>query len=182
MSARASARQANGDSAMPRVYLDKYSAGPRFSNERGVGVGMANDPKDVMLIQFFLKAIMFSNKAYLGQDLKFTPPPGVALNINGVWDEPSRAYLSRWEEIRAQVKAYWAYGRVDAVQFPGTVVPYMKGGKKILSMNEMIIDMYGRDQFKILRLPTARLPDEAWHDLFYDPVRGPQGSSAWPGD
>jgi hypothetical protein len=158
---------------MARVYIDKFSGSPMFSTEQGVGLKMANERKDVMLVQVFLKVILESNKIYLAGNTYFTPPDGVTLNITGVWDEASRRYLTRWEELLSEARAYWAYGRVDPTQFPGTVVPYSLGGKKILSMNEMCIVLCGKDSHQKLSFPNAPLPRELWKDLFWDPIRGP---------
>src|SRR6188508_2139651 len=92
---------------MPRAYLDKFDGFPLFTNEATVGLQMSNERKDVLLIQFLLKAIMHSGKTYLAGNTSFTPPPGDALNMSGIWDEPSKRYLKRWEELRYEAKAYW---------------------------------------------------------------------------
>ena len=161
---------------MPRVYIDKFAGSPLFSNERGVGVKMQNDPKDVKLVQFFLKAILHSNKIFLAGNTRFTPPEGGSpLNVTGAWDEASRRYLSRWEQLRSEAKAYWAHGHDPGPQFPGTVVPYAQGGKKIQAMNEMLVVMFGKDNHAKLKLPGMTLDRDVWHDLFWDPVRHRKG-------
>ena len=159
---------------MPRVYMDEYGRGPLFSIEQGVGLNIMNERKDVMLVQFLLKAILHSGKTFLANDTRFTPPAGVpVLNITGSWDDTSKKYLARWEMLLAEARAYWAYGKDPGTLFPGAVVPYYKGGKKIIAMNEMCVVMFGKDSHARLKLPGDVLPLEAWRDLFYDPVYGP---------
>lgn len=163
---------------MPRVYMDKYGRGPLFSIDHVVGLNMCNDRKDVMLIQFFLKAIMHSGKIWLAGDTKMTPPEGgQTLEVSGVWDETSGRYLGRWEELRSEAKAYWAHGRVTPTQFAGTVVPYHQGGKKIIAMNEMLVVFFGKENHDRLNLPGADLDPEVRKDLFYDPVYDPNFQS-----
>ena len=151
---------------MPRAYLDKYGRYPLFTNERGVGVNMANDRKDVMLVQLLLKAILYSNKAFLGNDVVFMPPSGPELAVSGSWDQPSREYLKRWEDTLAKSRGYWAYGKEPATQFPGTVVPYIQGGRKIRTMAEMCVMMFGADRYATLDLPNVTVPQEVADDLF----------------
>jgi hypothetical protein len=158
---------------MPRVYMDKFGHGPLYTIVNGVGRGMKNDPTDVMLVQCFLIALLKSNRAWLGTDEKFTPPPGAALDQTGVWDAASARYLERWEGLRNRAQNYWSRGNKIEVQFPGTVVPYHKGGQKIVTMNGMAREFYGDLNYLRLDLGGVRLRREAAMELFYDPIRGP---------
>ena len=159
---------------MARVFLDKYNGSPLFSPEATVGIGMTNEMTDVCLVQLFLKAILQSQKTFLAGDTVFTPPDGGGtLEVSGVWDEASKRWLARWETLLSEARGYWAYGKNPTTLFPGTVVPYRQGGKKIIAMNEMATVMFGKDDFVKLNLPGGKLPVEAWKRLFYDPVYGP---------
>lgn len=160
---------------MARVYIDKYSGEPLFSPEKTVGIGMSNAPTDVMLVQYLLKVTLHSNKIYLAGDTRMTPPPGEELVISGNWDETSKRYLKHWEELRYEAKAYWGHGKSDPTQFPGTVVPYIQGGKKIRAMQEMCVTIYSRDAYARCQMPNAQLPIIVWRELFWDPVRGIDG-------
>ena len=158
---------------MARVYMDKFGRGPLFSTETGVGAGMMNERSDVMLVQFFLKAILQSQKSFLAGNTVFTPPDGVTLEVNGNWDDASKKYLARWETLLSEARGYWAHGQNPATLYPGKVVPYHLGGKKIIAMNEMFTVMFGKDSHARLNLPGVQLPPDAWKRLFYDPIRGP---------
>ncbi len=158
---------------MPRVYLDKFGHGPIFTIVNGVGVGMRNDPPDVMLVQCFLIGLLGSGKAWLGTDERFTPPDGTgALTQSGIWDETSSRYLTRWEGLHNRAQNYWSGGGLET-KFAGTVVPYHKGGKKIMVMNEMCRVFFGEDNHRRLDLMGVRLRREAALELFYDPIYGP---------
>jgi hypothetical protein len=154
---------------LARTYMDRYGRGPLFSTENGVGIGMMNDRPDVILVQYFLKAILQSQKTFLAGNTVFTPPDGVTLQINGNWDEASKKYLARWETLISEARGYWAHGLNPATLYPGTVVPLRKGGKKIIAMNEMAIVMFGNVSHTRLKLMSEDLPLEAWDQLFYKP-------------
>jgi hypothetical protein len=157
---------------MPRVYMDKFGRGPLYTVVNGVGRGMNNDATDVMLVQCFLIGLLKSNRAWLGTDEKFTPPAGASLEQTGVWDGPSASYLQRWEELHNRAQNYWSGGK-NETRFPGTVVPYHKGGKKIMVMNEMARMFYGDLNHARLDLGGVKLRVEAAIEVFYDPIRGP---------
>lgn len=158
---------------MPRVYLDKFNGSTLYSIEKTVGKAMSNDRLDVMLVQYLLRVILHSNKIFLAGNTRFTPPSGAELQITGVWDEPSARYLTRWEELRYEARAYWGHGTAPATQYPGTVVPYIQGGKKIIAMQEMCRIFYGDEAYNKLKMPNAELPIPVWREFFWDPVRGP---------
>jgi hypothetical protein len=161
---------------MPRTYFDKRNRIPFFSNERGVGVSMANDRLDVVLVQCLLKAIMYSNKPFAGGS-GFSRPKGPELIINGLWDAPSRNVLEAWETnvVLAKIQI-----RVDQVKldptsayqhpktaFPGTVVPYREGGKKIIDMAKICIQLFGDTAYADLAFPGVSVPAELAKELFY---------------
>jgi len=161
---------------MPRAYFDRKNRIPFFSNERGVGVSMANDRLDVMLVQCLLKATMYSNKPFAGQ-VSFPRPKGSELTVNGVWDDLSRNALKDWETRVALTKIQI---RVDQVKidptsgfqrpetaFPGTVVPYRKGGKKIIDMAKICVHMFGDKAYADLTFPGVIVPAELAKELFY---------------
>ena len=155
---------------MARTYQARFGNGVMFSNENTVGIGMKNDRTDVVLIQYILKAVMTANKIFLAGNTRFTPPPGPQLNVSGVWDEASKNYLARWEALISEARAYWAHGRVDPTLYPGTVVPYRLGGKKIIALNEMGREFFGEENFARLTLSGGTLPAETWNELFFDSV------------
>ena len=158
---------------MARVYLDKYNGAPLFSIEGTVGPGMNNARTDVMLVQLFLYATLHSGKIFLAGNTVFMPPSGSALTISGMWDSTSVAYMTRWEQLRSEAKAYWAHGVAEPVQFAGKVVPYMRGGKKIVAMNEMCRIFYGDAATYTLKIQGVQVPPDLARELFYDPVYGP---------
>ena len=158
---------------MARVYLNKYNGAPLFSIEGTVGPGMNNARSDVMLVQLFLYATLHSQKIFLAGNTVFTPPSGSALAVSGMWDNTSAAYMARWEQLRSEAKAYWAYGVAEPVLFAGKVVPYTKGGKKIIAMNEMCRIFYGDAAVYSFKIPGVQVPAELARELLYDPVYGP---------
>lgn len=146
---------------------------PFFSNERGVGVGMANDPPDVMLVQLLLRAILHGGKSLPGSLLKFTRPTGPVIGIIGIWDTASSNYLSEWEfryktaRNELQKFDFLAPDYVEPVTaYPGKVVPFSTGGKKILALGRMCALMFGEDSYSSLSLPETGLPDLLAKDLF----------------
>src|SRR4051812_8353273 len=140
------------DNTMARVYLDKYNGYPLFSPEQTVGLNMSNASADVKLIQLLLKAIMHGGKSFLGTDIKFTPPEdSPKIEITGSWDLASKNYLHRWEMLRSDARSYWSpTHHRDTIQFPGTVVPWSQGGRKIIVMQEMCVTMFGRAPYATL--------------------------------
>ena len=162
---------------MARVYLEKHSGSPLFSIEGTVGPGMNNARGDVQLVQLFLYATLHSQKIFLAGNTVFTPPSGPALALSGLWDGTSAAYLTRWEQLRGEAKAYWAHGVTEPVQFAGKVVPYTKGGKKIIAMNEMCRIFYGDAALYSMKLPNVMVPSELAQEILWDSMRGPGGGS-----
>ena len=158
---------------MARVYLDKYSGAPLFSIEGTVGLGMSNARTDVMLVQLFLYATLHTQKTFLAGNTVFMPPSGPVLAISGMWDSTSASYMARWEQLRSEAKAYWAHGVAEPVQFAGKVVPYLKGGKKIIAMNEMCRIFYGDAAVYTFKIPGVQVPPDLSRELLYDPVYGP---------
>jgi hypothetical protein len=152
---------------MPRTYYERRTRFPLYSNERGVGIGMANDRGDVMLVQYLLRAIMHSDKTMPGGELNFSRPPGPELNVNGVWDGASRNYLTAWENVRF-VNRTFMQDIPDVTAFPGKVVPYVKGGRKILAMAQMCVQFFGDQAYAQLKLPNASLPPEIMKELVTD--------------
>jgi hypothetical protein len=152
---------------MPYVILrDKdFSKGgrPLFLIDHGVGKAMSNQRKDVALVQYFLKVLLHTNQPYRG--VLLAPPPGpLTLDVSGVWDSNSAAYLKKWEEsVYAPGKATF---NVPA-PFPGTVVPTRQGGRKINHLNEMCREIIGAYAHSILMMPNAALPDWVRSDFFY---------------
>jgi len=161
---------------MARTYAARFGGAVLFSPEETVGARMTNNRTDVILVQYMLNAIMNANKIYLAGDTRFTAPPGPKIALTGVWDEPSAAYLAKWEAQISEARAYWAHGRVDPTLYPGTVVPFRLGGKKIITINGMCSEFFGKNKFEQLELPGGVLPDDVWNELFYDSVRwAPRG-------
>jgi hypothetical protein len=153
---------------MARVYLNKYNGTPLFSTEGTVGPGMNNARTDVMLVQLFLYATLHSQKVFLAGNTTFTPLSGPTLSLSGVWDSTSVAYLTRWEQLRSEAKAYWAHGVAEPVQFAGKVVPYIKGGKKIVAMNEMCRIFYGDAAVYAFKIPGVQVPAELAQEIHWD--------------
>lgn len=139
-------------------------------------MGMANDRLDVMLVQCLLKAIMYSNKPIAG-GFTIPRPKGPELVVNGIWDEASRNVLKDWEtavmfakvQIRLdQLSADPTSGfKAPTTAFHGTVVPYAKGGKKIINMARMCIQMFGDKAYADLAFPGVSVPAELARELFY---------------
>jgi len=159
---------------MARAYFDKKKGIPFFSNDRGVGAGMANYRGDVMLIQCLLKAIMHAGKAIPGIPVAPLRPGGAELGISGVWDNTSALYLGGWEAYVVAVKVHlmstspgpWPWSLADP--FPGKVVPFTKGGKKIMNMGSMCVQMFGQPAYAQLNLPNVSVPAELAKELFLE--------------
>jgi len=147
---------------MPYILLRDDGTEPLFTIDHGVGVGMANQRKDVALVQYFLRNLLYSHKLYRGVALK--EPLGPGFDITGIWDSESAAYLKRWEEL--------VFAPVNATfntppPFPGTVVSTRRGGQKINEMNQMSRVIFGESLHNALKLPHAFMPDWLRADLFY---------------
>lgn len=164
---------------MARTYFDRTKRKPFFSNERGVGKGMANDSSDVMLVQLFLRAILHGGRALPGSKIPFILPPALRdrqVAITGNWDEASSDYLFQWEHqyklMRTLLQMEPGDDPAEYVEprtaFPGTVVPYAAGGEKIRAMNRMCVIMFGEDTYAILALPNTNLPHLLAKELFYE--------------
>lgn len=159
---------------MARAYYDRTKRIPIFSNERGVGIGMANDRGDVMLIQLLLRAILHGEKAMPRTTLRFRRPPGPTLGIHGAWDEASKNYLDRWEYLYNLMRQEAQHFRVDlpdyvepVTLYPGKVVPFAAGGQKVIAMGRMCALMFGDTAYASLRLPETGLPDVLAKQIFY---------------
>jgi len=123
---------------------------------------MANERGDVMLIQFLLKALLHGDKKLV--DTVLTRPSGPALIITGVWDQVSKTYMEHWEQSLAAVDH--VYGLRSDLSPPGIIVPYAKGGKKIISLNVFCKHIFGTKAYSRLELPNVFLPREVSNDLF----------------
>lgn len=148
---------------MPYVLLSETGDEPLFTIDHGVGTGMANRKNDVILIQYFLKALLHSRKTY-GRGVMLVPPSGTPLNVSGVWDTTSAAYLKSWEDL------VYAPGRATfdgPAPFPGTVVSTERGGQKINEMNQMSRALFGDEAHNQLKLPNVDLPRSVRAELFY---------------
>ena len=129
---------------------------PFYSNERGVGLNMANGFTDVLLIQCFLKAVLEGNRQLWG--IQWTRPSGPGLAITGVWDAASKSYLKHWEDLQVRWKMKERGNTTGGTTIPGTVVPYSQGGKKIVWMNAQILAMYGKTDYIICVWGSVALP------------------------
>jgi hypothetical protein len=90
---------------------------------------------------------------------------------------PSRNVLEAWETnvVLAKIQI-----RVDQVKldptsayqhpktaFPGTVVPYREGGKKIIDMAKICIQLFGDKAYADLAFPGVSVPADLAKELFY---------------
>jgi hypothetical protein len=142
---------------MARVYISRTTQRVYFTNDRGVGVGMANERPDVMLIQFLLQAVMLSGRPPWGR------PGGPVIQITGIWDEASRNHLARWELIHQHLP----YPKtLQTSDFPGKMMPLTNGGRKILDLNTDGYELFG-SRFTTLEMPNATLPLEVRNELFF---------------
>lgn len=155
---------------MARAYLDKISAEPLLSVEQGVGEGMMNETNDVCLVQLLLWGALTPKKIYLAGNTVFTPPAGQAISVTGIWDAPSAAWLAQFEVLMAEARGYWAHGVNPETQYPGRIVPFKRGGKKIRMLNSVCTVFWGARRAMLLDFGMT-VPDSLWNQLYWDPVR-----------
>lgn len=155
---------------MARTYFRPVENLPFYSNEHGVGVGMANDSLDVMLIQCFLKAILESGRQLYG--IQWSRPGGPRLRVSGLWDEASRNYLEHWEGLQVRWKMKERGTTTGGTTMPGTVVPYSKNGKKVVWMNAQVLALYGKVSYIICVWGDVVMPVNLQKQLItYEPER-----------
>lgn len=64
--------------------------------DRGVGDGLPNQRDDVLLVQFFLRALMPPKGSYADQEVH-QPAGQTPLAIDGVWGPQTRAYVKAFQ-------------------------------------------------------------------------------------
>jgi hypothetical protein len=148
---------------MPYVLLNRHGNAPIFTIDHGVGKGMANQRKDVALIQYFLKNLLYSHKMY-GRGVTLWEPKGIGIDTTGIWGREEANFLNAWEEL-IYAPGHGTFN--EPAPFPGTVVSTRNGGQKINEMNQIHRVIFGEDRHKVLDGPYARLPDWVREDLFY---------------
>jgi len=102
---------------MPRVFVATSLPTIKvfYSVEQAVGPGCPNERRDVMLVQFFLRA---ASKPAGG--LPAVQPPGqAALTVDGVFGPKTAAYIKHYQTVGGS--AAYADGKVSPVQ-GGSVV------------------------------------------------------------
>ncbi len=132
-----------------------------------VGQGRANSRDDVMLVQFFLKAI--STRADTESGESYQPPGQRGIQVDGVCGATTIAYIRHFQGVtdrsaKSPALKPWQDGAVDPVP-PGGRFGSVHGGVfTIISLNVAYASLYGKD---------------AHARLFGDPLLPPELSNAF---
>jgi len=133
-----------------------------YGVDQAVGVHGANRPDDVMLVQFFLRALSRVNDVVTRES--YFPTGQALIDVDGIYGPQTAAYIRHFEAVlsRAAPGALWRDGVIDPRPQGRNFGPLHGRVYAIIRLNTLYAESFGIDRHsaidKDLDFPAALRP------------------------